>query len=139
MARLGFPMNALLDIQRRRLSINPNSVPKGERIDFEVAYGRILLSTNLGRLAVDSGTDTLILFGDSTSADKVEMRTAVGTGVASRVAPQKVMLPGIRIQTTATFIVPRPQNTVEDGLLPASVLKALYVKNTEKYLIVAAQ
>jgi hypothetical protein len=128
----------LLDIRKRRLHISPIVVPKGERIDLETANGRILISTSLGRLVVDSGTDTMILFGDKTAMDKVEIHTAAGNTFAFRGDSQKVTIPGIGVQTTATVFVPRPPDTVEDGLVPATVLKAFYVSNTEKYLIVPA-
>ena len=66
------------------------------------------------------------------------MHTATGSNLAFSSGRQKVTIPGIGVQTTPTGFVPRPPDTIEDGLLPASMLKAFYVSNTEKYLIVAA-
>jgi hypothetical protein len=125
----------LIDVQRRSLRFGEVPPRSGVRIDLEVDEGgRILLPTNLGRLALDSGTGILILF-DNPRGGGLEARTLSGVTAASSTAPQRVEIAGYRLRSTPAATVARPVGIYEAGLLPIIAFNAIYVSNSGKYVI----
>jgi len=126
----------LIDVQRRFLRFGEVPPRSGLRIDLEVDEGgRILLPTNLGRLALDSGTGTLILF-DNPRGGGFEVRTLSGVTAASSTAPQRVEIAGYRLRSQPIITVARPVGIYEAGLLPIIAFNAIYVSNSGKYVMV---
>jgi len=69
-------------------------------------------------------------------ATRVPMRTASGAGMASAEEPQRLRIKGCGVREVETVSVPRPEGAVEDGLLPLNVFRAVYVSNSEKFVVV---
>jgi len=125
----------LIDVQDHSLHLGAAAPRSGSRVDLELDGGRILLPTNFGRLVLDSGTDTLVLF-DRAADTNLEMRTFSGSTPASSREPETVMIAGYGLRTVPSVSVARPRAAHEDGLLPIIAFKSIYVSNSEKYVIV---
>jgi hypothetical protein len=95
------------------------------------------MPTNHGRLILDSGIDKMVLYktlhGGTT---RVPIQTAAGAGLASAEQPQRLRIQGCGIREVDTVSIPRPDGVVEDGLLPLNVFRAVYVSNSEKFVVV---
>jgi hypothetical protein len=127
----------LLDNRNHTLSLGIIAPTGGSRLPLQTIEGRIAMPTNHGRLILDSGIDRTVLFkthrGGTT---RVPMQTVSGAGLASAEKPQRLRIEGCRFREVDTVSVPRPDGVVEDGLLPLNVLRAVYVSNSEKFVVV---
>jgi predicted aspartyl protease len=127
----------LLDVRNRTLSLGMIAPARGSRLPLQTIEGRIAMPTNHGRLILDSGVDTMVLFRRlSGGAMRKTMRTASGTAMASTAEPQRLRIQGCGVREVDTVSVPRPDGVVEDGLLPLNVFRAVYVSNSEKFVVV---
>jgi hypothetical protein len=78
-------------------------------------------------------TDTAILFATTPPASGTQIITASGGGAASAVGTLQVRVAG-RSYSVAAAYVPR-STPLEDRLLPASTFRAVYVSNSERYIV----
>ena len=130
----------LLDFGNARIVFGSARV-QGVQAQVEVLDGRPAVFTNLGRLILDSGTNRLILFGSPSGiigTPKI-LQTSSGVGTAYAVFGKKLMIEGQAYEHSGAFSIPRPGNLPEDGLLPASLFKAVYVNNSEKLVVLVTE
>jgi len=105
----------LLDLRGKRLEFGAVQRP-GTRVDFQIIDGRPAVFTSLGSLVLDSGTDRLILY--------------------SRVVRAKpLLIEGRTLRYEEAVTVPRQPAAAEDGLLPATLFRSVYVCNSEGYVV----
>ncbi len=124
----------LLDFAGRRIVFGSAEPEGGSRTDLNLVDGRPAVDTDQGRLVLDSGTETAILFGTSSPASRATIQTASGARSVSAVRNFRLRIAG-RAYTTAAVSVPKV-SLQEDGLVPASLFHAIYVCNSGKYLVI---
>jgi hypothetical protein len=124
-----------LDFQHHQLLFGQPPI-EGAHIAVHLLYGRMTVSTNQGELVLDSGADTLFLFRESPHSSTVHLSTSSGmsTAVAFERAPELRIGDRLYHPELATFhTVPA---ATEAGLLPASMFHALFISNSEKYVVI---
>src|ERR1017187_8785304 len=123
----------LLDFAGHRLVFGGPVPDGGSRAVMNLVDGRPTVETDRGKLVLDSGTETAILFGASSTGSARRIVTGSGSASVSAVQNLRLRIAG-RVYATAAASLPRvsPQ---EDGLLPASLFHAVYVSNSGKYLV----
>jgi hypothetical protein len=124
----------LLDLRARRLDFGKRE-RNGTKAAFTFNNARPVVSTSLGYLILDSGTARLILFGEgSEGGDSGLVKTFTGSqaiGTASR----KLVIAGWNAwHGDAVTMSSRTEPGVA-GLLPLSFFKAVYVCNSEGYVV----
>jgi aspartyl protease len=124
----------LLDFAGHRLIFGAILLKGGTRVDFEMNDGRPTIETSEGKLVLDSGTDTTILFRESSSAPGGRVRTASGSASVSMVQSLRLRIAGCDYRPAIAASLPRV-SLGEDGLLPASLFHAVYIGNSGKYAI----
>jgi hypothetical protein len=99
---------------------------------------RPVVSTSLGDLALDSAAARLTLFGvrpDSVGSFQSELRTVAGSRQIGLVSGKRLVIEGRIIWDGYAAAIPnRPEPDV-DGLLPLSLFGAIYVSNSEGYVV----
>jgi hypothetical protein len=126
-----------LDLRAKQLTFGKLDQP-GTRIPYRLINGRMAVSTNLGALVLDSGTDRLVLFGikaDLGVADEREMRTFTGSQKIGMAFRKLLTIEGRRIWQGAAVAIPNQPEPEVDGLLPLGLFRAIYVSNSEGYMV----
>jgi hypothetical protein len=125
----------VLDLRGRRLEFGRQD-RTGTRTRFRLLNGRAAVSTSLGTLVLDSAADRIVLFGVSPQSGYLgELRTFTGSQTVG-VAPNKpLIIEGRRIRTGDPIAIPARAETGVDGLMPLSLFKAVYVCNSEGYVV----
>ena len=100
---------------------------------MDLVAGRPAIDTDRGRLVLDSGTGTAILFATTPSASRTRIVTAAGSGAASAVRNLKIRVAGRSYSVAAAYV--SRSTPLEDGLLPASTFRAVYVSNSGRYIV----
>lgn len=145
--------NYLLDYGKRQIQFEGDGELAhrlgGMRVPFEQIEGLIVVdaqptSLKSWRLKLDSASADLILFAPLTPSNGLEMVyrsnawLATATGASSR-AVQQGRLRALRIGETAfadlSVTALPPDGRAEDGLLPMSLFRAVYVNHQEHYVI----
>lgn len=127
----------LLDLRGKRLVFGAEA-GAGTRLQFEEISGRPAVFTSLGRLVLDSGADGVVLFRNA-HPGSVRVRSAAGFVEASpEVRSRTVWIEGKEYRVRGGVEVGRPSGIHEDGLLPASTFRTVYVSNSEKFVILDA-
>jgi hypothetical protein len=130
----------LLDLRGKRLEFGKPEVAfipaddRRTRVQLKTVSGRPVVSTSLGALVLDSGTHKVTLFGVAATVLTQGMTTMSGflkVGTVSR----KLLIDGRTVWHGEAVAIPRPAETGVAGLLPVSLFKAVYVCNSEKYLV----
>ena len=122
----------LLDFEHGRLVFGATP-PDGPRTSVNLVAGRMTVPTSCGRLVLDSGTDTLILYrADGGGNGKI--RTATGSASMRPVDGLAVQV-GERTYRGTQAAVVAHSFAEEDGLLPARLLGSVFVSNSGKYII----
>lgn len=127
----------MLDLRGKRLVFGKQD-PTGTRVRFSRINGRLSFSTSLGDLVLDSGADRLVLFGvqpDIGSAIRGELRTLAGSQQIGTVFNKPLIIEGRRIWRGDALALPNRTEPGVDGLLPLSLFKAVYVCNSEGYVV----
>ena len=125
----------LLDLHSQRIEFGTRELAAGAtRAPFESLAGRPVVSTSLGSLVLDSGTATVTLFGRQATAMTHEMFTMTGTAKVGTVSGTLV-IGGRTFWHGEAVAIPRPAETGAAGLMPVSLFKAVYVCNSEGYLL----
>lgn len=123
----------LLDFKHRRLTFGfePSG---GETVWFRRRMGCMVIETNLGDLLLDSGTQMLFLFRELSLPLRTNIVTANGSASATiqrapilRIAGQKYFPDEVLIRAV--------QDAPANGLLPAALLRNVYVSNSKGYLL----
>jgi hypothetical protein len=129
--------NYLLDFARRTLTFGGAEPAGGRRTEMNLVDGLPVFETDRGRFVLDSGTETAILFAESSVASG-GIVTATGTASVSPVRNMRFRVAG-RVYFTNAASIPRvPSAHVssgQGGLIPASLFHSVYVSNSDGYLI----
>ena len=124
-----------LDFHDHRLTFG--SAPgAGAHMPVRLVDGRMALSTSLGELVLDSGTDSLILF--RSSAHPVTRQILAASGKTTTVSMERMSelcIGGRPYRVAKAAVEPQP-GAHEAGLLPASLFRALFISNSEGYVVV---
>jgi hypothetical protein len=125
-----------LDLRDKRLKFGKQD-RNGTRAPFKMINAEPVVSTSLGDLVLDSGAGQLVLFGvqpDSGYGLKGELRTATGSQQIGLVSGRPLTIEGRKISRGDAVALPnRPPGV--DGLLPISLFKAIYICNSEGYVV----
>jgi hypothetical protein len=127
----------LFDLRGKQLVFGKQD-RRGTRVPFRAINGRLVFSTSLGGLVLDSGADRLVLFGvqpDGGPGGGGELRTVAGSRQIGMVASKPLVIAGQRIWRGDAVAIPSRTETGVDGLLPLGLFKAIYVCNSEGYAV----
>jgi hypothetical protein len=126
----------LLDLRGRQLSFRAPPARGGVRAPTETVNGRMMIVTSLGAMVLDSGADNLILYrGGSLPGARSSLRTSSGASAALVVTPRQLSIQGHTFGEREAIAILRPEAAAEEGLLPVSTFEAIFVCNSEKYVI----
>ena len=126
-----------IDLQGKRVTFAKED-RSGTHVPFRMTNGRLSFSTSLGDLVLDSGADRLVLFGvrpDTGSGIRAECRTVAGSRRIGTVSARPLIIDGRKIRTGDAVALPNRTEPGVDGLLPVNLFKAIYVCNSEGYVI----
>jgi hypothetical protein len=123
----------LLDLRNKRLEFAKRDI-EGERVPFQMVNARPAIVTSVGNMVVDSGTNGVLIFGAESAAISKSIRTLSGSTVAGTLT-RKIVAGNRVIWNGDAVAMPRQSKESADGLLPASIFKAIYVSNSEGYMI----
>jgi hypothetical protein len=126
-----------LDLLSKRLEFGKQDLP-GTRTPFEMINGRPVISTSLGALALDSGTNRLVLFRvypDSALGRLGELQTLAGSQRIGFVSSKPLIVEGRKIWNGDAVAMPGRTEPGVDGLMPFSFFKTIYVCNSEGYVV----
>jgi len=126
-----------LDLRGKRLGFTKHE-PSGTRSKLTMLDGRPIVSTSLGHMVLDSGAAELVLFGvepDARIDDSRELRTFNGSGKSGFIFSEPLIIEGRKIWRGNAVAVPRAPERGVHGLLPVSLFKAVYVSNSEGYVV----
>jgi hypothetical protein len=124
----------LLDLSAKRLEFGKLE-RNGTRARFAVVNARTVVSTSLGDLVLDSAAARVILFGvESDRSDRSIVKTFTGSQ-ASGTAFRKLVIEGRNVWHGDAVTMPSRTEPGIAGLLPLSLFKAIYVCNSEGYVI----
>lgn len=126
-----------LDLRGKQLTFGKQD-RSGTHTPFRMINGRLSFSTSLGNLILDSAADRLVLFGvkPDTRADGTnELRTVAGSQQIGVAFSKPLTIDGRRIWRGDAVALPNRTEPGVDGLLPLSLFKAVYVCNSEGYVV----
>jgi hypothetical protein len=123
-----------LDFARHQMRFGA-SPAQGSRVAFRLVHGCMSMQTNLGALMLDSGTDTLFLFRKSWNGVNALVRADAGRAIAVSLERAPSLRIGERSYYPAAAEFQSVANAPVDGLLPASVFRAVFVSNSERYVV----
>jgi hypothetical protein len=124
-----------LDFHEHRLTFGP-APGAATHMPVRLVDGRMALSTSLGELVLDSGTDSLILFRSAVQPATGQIRGSSGeTAAASLERLSELRIGGRVYRLAKTAVEPQP-GAHEAGLLPASLFRALFISNSGGYVVV---
>jgi hypothetical protein len=125
-----------LDLRGKRLEFGKGD-KNGTRAPFKMINAEPVVSASLGDLILDSGVGQLVLFGlqaDHGYGLKGELRTATGSQQIGLVSGRPLIIEGRKISRGDAVALPNRTPGV-DGLLPISLFKAIYICNSEGYVV----
>jgi hypothetical protein len=126
-----------LDLRGKRLEFGKRD-RSGTRTPFEMINARPIIATSLGTLALDSGTNRLVLFGvhpDSASGRTGVMRTFAGSQKTGLVVSKPLIIQGRKVWSGDAVAMASRTELGVDGLIPMSLFKTIYVCNSERYVV----
>jgi hypothetical protein len=127
-----------IDLRGKRLDFGKQEDRNGMRVPLRMINGRLAVSTSLGDLIVDSGAARLVLFGvesDGSIGDNREWRTVAGSLKVGIVFSKELIIEGRKVWRGDAVAIPNRSEPGVDGLLPLSLFKAIFVCNSEGYVI----
>jgi hypothetical protein len=126
-------LDYLIDFANRCLILNAPSPQGGLRISLEMVENLPVIETSIGKLVLDSGTDTVILYGPVAKPDR-QVQTSAGSAAVETVSGIHLSIAGHEYYRGIGVKTPVDFHRV-DGDLPASLFKAIFVSNSGKYAI----
>ena len=124
----------LIDLRGKRLSFGKQEA-KGSRAQFQAVNGRTVVATNLGNLVLDSGAARLVLFGIEALIDGQSlMRTMAGSSLVGLV-PRRLTIEGRHVWKGQAVAIQKQEQPGVAGLMPIHLFRAVYVCNSEGYLV----
>jgi hypothetical protein len=123
-----------LDMRAKRLEFGRReSCGNTKQTTYKIDHGRPIVSTSLGWLVLDSGTNRLTRFGVKATAANVEMRTMTGTVKLGTVS-STLTIANHTFWHGDAITIPQSAESSIDGMLPASIFKSVYVSNSERFV-----
>jgi len=124
-----------LDLRGQRIEFGEQNL-SGTRATFRLLNGRAAVSTSLGELVLDSGATRLVRFGvdPGRSDNQGYMRTVAGSRLVG-MAFSILSIQGRDIWSGDVVAIPSRSEPGVDGLLPLSLFQAIYVSNSEGYVV----
>jgi hypothetical protein len=92
----------------------------------------------LGALILDSGAERVVLFGvepDTAATERGELRTVTGVRSIGMAFSKPLNIDGRKIWRGDAVAIPQRAEPGVEGLLPLRLFKAIYVCNSEGYLV----
>jgi hypothetical protein len=126
-----------LDLRTKRLEFGKQDRNE-TRVQFRMINGRLALPTSLGNLILDSGAARLVLFevkSDISLGGKREWQTVAGSEEVGMVFIKPLVVEGQTMWRGDAVAIPNRSEPGVDGLLPLSLFKAIYVCNSERYVV----
>lgn len=126
-----------IDLGTRRLQCGKQDL-SGTRTPFEMINARPVISTSLGMLALDSGTNRLVLFGvqpDIGAGFRGELRTVAGSRQIGMAYYKPLLIGDRKIWRGDAVAIPDRSEPEVDGLMPLNLFTKVYVCNSEHYVI----
>jgi len=126
-----------IDLRGKRLAFGKQD-RSGTRTPFEMINARPVISTSLGALALDSGTNRVVLFRVSPDSgpDRMgELQTFAGSRRSGLVASKALVIDGRKIWSGDAVAMPGRTEPGVDGLMPLNLFKTVYICNSEGYVI----
>ena len=123
-----------LDFRHRELTFG-GAPAAGERIAVSLAYGRMKVPTSQGALALDSGTDMLFFFRKSLRPANAQVSSATGLSESVTIENAPELRIGGRVYRPMKAEFQEVADAPEAGLLPASLFHAIFVSNSEGYVV----
>lgn len=126
-----------IDLRGKRLEFGKQD-RNGPRVPLRMINGRLAVSTSLGDLILDSGAARLVLFAVDPNiihGEKREWRTVAGSQEVGIVTNIPLTIEGRAIWRGEAVAIPNRAEPGVAGLLPLSLFKAIYVCNSEGYII----
>ena len=127
----------VLDLRGKRLKFGKQE-RNGARVSFVMINARPVVSTSLGDLALDSGSDWVVLYGvkpDIGTSFMGELRSISGSIKINVVTSKPLLIDGRKIWGGDALAIQGQPEPGVDGLLPLSLFKAIYVCNSEGYIV----
>lgn len=121
-----------LDFREARVEFGARA-QRGIRAELEPRAEVPVVFTSLGRMAIDTGTERLILFGKKQGGAGV-LRTAAGTVGVAADGTKSLVIEGAELGTPFIYRVQRPEGMFVDGLLPATLFASVYFCNSKGYV-----
>jgi hypothetical protein len=125
----------LLDFAGHRLVFGAADPQGGSRVNFATVNGCPAIETSEGKLVLDSGSDTTLLFRASSSAPGGQIRTASGSASVSTIQNLRLRIAGREYHPSNAASVPGASQGGEDGLVPASLFHGILIRNSGHYVI----
>jgi len=127
--------NYTLDFKHHRLTFGDDTAT-GEAVKFRKVYGCMAVTTDLGELLLDSGTQKLFLFAatNPASASNSNVTTANGRAAVSSKRAPSLSVAGKKYYPEE-MLVREVAEAPTVGLLPATLFHAIHVSNTEGTII----
>jgi hypothetical protein len=122
----------LLDLKNHRLEFG-DIEPEGMRVKFRTIDRVPSIFTSLGWLLLDSGANQLILFGGEPEHTTRLLWTASGFRGADPSGPRALVIDAQTVGSAEAFVVPRPNGSQADGVLPGRLFRSIYVSNSKGY------
>lgn len=127
--------NYLLDFRRQQIRFG-GPAPAGRRVSFRLSCMCMMIPTSEGDLLLASGTTTLFLFRDAPrSSARKGMVSTTAQNMVVRAGWTAAIEIGGRLYLPGEAFYGQPRNSPAEGLLPANLFGAIYVSNSERYVV----
>jgi aspartyl protease len=125
----------LLDFAGHRVVFGDLAPDGGNRVEFETIDRCPVIETSEGKLVLDSGSNSTILYRSSSATpDGTTIRTAAGTASVSPIQGLRLRIGAREYRAATASSTPRALLR-GDGLLPASLFRAVFISNSGKYVV----
>jgi hypothetical protein len=124
----------LIDLRAKRLEFGKQE-RNGTRAGFQWINARTIVTTSLGGLALDSGAARLVLFNVEADGDPRGMVNTFTGSKAVGAASRKLVIEVRNVWHGDAVTMPSQTEPGVAGLLPVSLFKAVYVCNSDGYVV----
>jgi hypothetical protein len=125
----------LLDMRAGRIVFGADGCDaNGTKLTFHLVHGRPVVPTSLGSLVLDSGAQLLVRYRVAPDNAGREMLTTAGRATVGAVA-STLVVGGRQFWRGDAMALAKSDEVDSDGLLPAGVFHAIYVCNSEQYVV----
>ena len=124
-----------LDMRAKQMTFGTVVMARGRlRVPFQLVDGRPVVATSLGPLVIDTGAPSMIRFTWPATTPTRELVTASGRVEVGTIA-SALVIDGRLLWHGDAVALPWPAESGAAGLLPSSLFSAVYVCNSERYLV----